>query len=74
MGGSLSHEGKPPQALPKEGMCLVGYGMLWVGEMEGERFKAKSSWVNSQRAKVFEVKICFVAHRLTILLIRKFVV
>ena len=47
MGGSLSHEGKPPQALPKEGMCLAGYGMLGVGEVVGGRFKAKSSWVNS---------------------------
>ena len=51
MDGSLSHEGKPPQALPKEGMCLAGYGMLGVGEMEGGRFKAKSSWVNSQGLK-----------------------
>ena len=33
MGGSLSHEGKPPQALPKEGMCLAGYGLLGVGEI-----------------------------------------
>ena len=35
----------------KEGMCLAGYGMLGVGEMEGGRFKAKSSWVNSQGLK-----------------------
>ena len=63
MGGSLSHEGKPPQALPKEGMCLAGYRMLGIGEIKGGEIKAKSSWVNSQRAKVFEVKICFVAHR-----------
>ena len=62
MGGSLSHEGKPPQALPKEGMYLAGYGMLGVGEIKGGRFKAKSSWVNSQKSKVFEVKICFVVH------------
>jgi len=34
-GGSLSHEGKPPQALPREGMCLAGYGMLGVGEIKG---------------------------------------
>ena len=26
---------RPPQAPPKEGMCLAGYGMLGVGEMEG---------------------------------------
>ena len=38
---------RPPQALPKEGMCLAGYGMLGVGEVVGGRFKAKSSWVNS---------------------------
>ncbi len=36
----------------KEGMCLTGYKMLGVGEMEGGRFKAKSSWVNSQRSNV----------------------
>jgi len=35
-------------ALRKEGMCLVGYGMLCVGEMKGGGIKAKSSWVNSQ--------------------------
>ena len=34
----------------KEGMCLTGYGRLWVGEIKGGRFKAKSSWVNSQRS------------------------
>jgi len=34
-GGSLSHEGGPPQAPPKEGMYLAGYGMLGVGEIEG---------------------------------------
>ena len=39
-------------ALRKEGMCLAGYGMLGVGEMEGGRIKAKSSWVNSQRSNV----------------------
>ena len=39
-------------ALRKEGMCLAGYGMLGVREMEGARFKAKSSWVNSQRSNV----------------------
>ncbi len=27
----------------KEGMCLAGYRMLGVGEMEGGRIKAKSS-------------------------------
>ena len=36
----------------KEGMCLAGYGMMGVGEMERGRFKAKSSWVNSQRSNV----------------------
>ena len=28
-------KGKPPQAPPREGMCLAGYGMLGVGEIEG---------------------------------------
>ena len=36
----------------KEGMCLAGYGMLGVGEMERGKIKAKSSWVNSQRSNV----------------------
>jgi len=36
----------------KEGMCLTGYGMLGVGEMERGKIKAKSSWVNSQRSNV----------------------
>ena len=26
-------EKEPPQALPKEGMCLAGYGLLGVGEI-----------------------------------------
>ena len=56
MGGSLSHEGKPPQALPKEGMCLAGYGMLGVGEVVGGSFKAKCSWVNSQSLKFLRSK------------------
>ena len=47
---------RPPQAPPKEGMCLAGYGMLGVGEMEGGRFKAKSSWVNSQGLKFLSSK------------------
>ena len=41
---------RPPQAPPKEGMCLAGYGMLCVGEMKGGGIKAKNSWVNSQRS------------------------
>ena len=56
MGGSLSHEGKPPQALPKEGMCLAGYRMLCVREMEGGGIKAKCSWVNSQSLKFLRSK------------------
>ena len=40
----------------KEGMCLTGYKMLGVGEMEGGRFKAKSSWVNSQGLKFLRSK------------------
>ena len=31
---------RPPQAPPKEGMCLAGYGMLGVGEIEELRFRA----------------------------------
>ena len=50
---------RPPQAPPKEGMCLAGYGLLWVREMEGGSFKAKSSWVNSQRAIVQRSKYAF---------------
>ena len=38
---------RPPQAPPKEGMCLAGYGMLWVGEMEGGRNRAKRVFVYS---------------------------
>ena len=60
---SLSPKVVPPQAPPKEGMCLAGYGMLWVGEIKGGRFKAKSSSVNSQRSKLWWSEICFVAHR-----------
>ena len=38
---SPSPKGVPPQAPPKEGMCLAGYGMLGVGEMEGWRIGLK---------------------------------
>ena len=55
-------------------MCLAGYRMLCVGEMKEGGIKDKNSWVNSQRSKLWWSEICFVAHRLTILLIRKFVV
>ena len=51
-----------PKPLQGEGMYLAGYRLLGVGEVVGGRFKAKSSWVNSQKSKVFEVKICFVVH------------
>ncbi len=44
----ITPETRPPQAPPKEGMCLAGYGMLCVGEMKGGGIKAKNSWVNSQ--------------------------
>ena len=30
-----------PKPLQGEGMCLAGYGMLWVGEMEGWRIGLK---------------------------------
>ena len=58
----------------KEGMCLTGYRMLGVGEIKGGEIKAKSSWVNSQRSKVFEVKNMLCRTQTTYLLIRKFVV
>ena len=35
MGGSLSLELRPPRDPPGEGMCLAGYGMLGVGDIEG---------------------------------------
>ena len=47
---------RPPQAPPKEGMCLAGYGMLGVGEMGRGKIKAKSSWVNSQGLKFLRSK------------------
>ena len=53
----ITPETRPPQAPPKEGMCLAGYGMLGVREMERGRFKAKSSWVNSQRSKLWWLEI-----------------
>ena len=34
---SLSPKVVPPQAPPKEGMCLTGYKMLGVGERAGGR-------------------------------------
>ena len=64
---------RPPQAPPKEGMCLAGYGMLWVGEIKGGRFKAKSSSVNSQRSKVWKSKHAL-SHTIHLSVIRKFVV
>ena len=30
---------RPPQAPPKEGMCLAGYGMLGVGDIKEKRIK-----------------------------------
>ena len=47
---------RPPQAPPKEGMCLAGYGMLCVRDIKGEGIKAKSSWVNSQGLKFLRSK------------------
>ena len=37
----LRKEKRPPQAPPKEGMCLAGYGMLCVGEIKEEDLKLK---------------------------------
>ena len=59
---SLSPKVVPLQAPPKEGMCLAGYGMLGVGDIKEKRIKPQRLGFNSQRSKVFEVKICFVAH------------
>ena len=54
--GTKKREAASPYGLPKplqgEGMCLAGYGRLWVGEMGRGKIKAKSSWVNSQRSNV----------------------
>ena len=37
----ITPETRPPQAPPKEGMCLAGYGMLCVGEIKEEDLKLK---------------------------------
>ena len=58
----LRKEKRPPQAPPKEGMCLAGHGILRVGDIKEKRIKPQRLRFNSQRSKVFEVKICFVAH------------
>jgi len=59
-GGTKKREAASPYGLPKplqgEGMCLAGYGMLWVRDIKGGRFKAKSSWVNSQSLKFLRSK------------------
>ena len=58
--GTKKREAASPYGLPKplqgEGMCLAGYGMLWVRDIKGGRFKAKSSWVNSQGLKFLRSK------------------
>ena len=43
---------RPPQAPPKEGMCLAGYGMLGVGDIKEKRIKPHSSRFNSQCRRV----------------------
>ena len=53
MGGSLSLEGEPPQAPPKEGMCLAGYRMLGVGDIKEKRIKPQRLKFNSQYCRVW---------------------
>ena len=64
MGGSLSLELQPPQAPPKEGMCLAGYGMKCVGKMEGGSLKLKVHGLNSKDLRFRVQRICFVAFNL----------
>ena len=42
----------PPQAPPKEGMCLTGYGMLGVGDIKEKRIKPQTARFNSRYCKV----------------------
>jgi len=51
-------------ALRKEGMCLTGYGMLGVGEMEGGSLKLKVHGLNSKDLRFRVQRICFVAFNL----------
>ena len=43
---------RPPQAPPKEGMCLAGYGMLGVGDIKEKRIKPQRLRFNSQCCRV----------------------
>ena len=47
---------RPPQAPPKEGMCLAGYRMLGVGDIKEKRIKPQRLRFNSQRSKVWKSK------------------
>jgi hypothetical protein len=44
---SLSLKVVPPQAPPKEGMCLAGYGLLGVGDIKEKRIKPQRLRFNS---------------------------
>ena len=44
---------RPPQAPPKEGMCLAGYGMLGVGDIKEKRIKPQRLKFNSQYCRVW---------------------
>ena len=50
----------------KEGMCLTGYGRLWVGEMEGWRIGLKGCLFILNGQMFRGQKIGFLAHRPTI--------
>ena len=73
MGGSLSLEGEPPQAPPKEGMCLAGYGMLCVGEIKEEDLKLKIHGLILKGLNFGGQKYAL-SHTIHYLSIRKFVV
>ena len=60
----ITPETRPPQAPPKEGMCLAGYRMLCVREMEGEGLKLKVHGLNSKDLRFRVQRICFVAFNL----------
>ena len=46
-GASPSQKGVPPQAPPKEGMCLAEYGLLGVGDIKEKRIKPQRLRFNS---------------------------
>jgi hypothetical protein len=47
-----AQKGVPPQAPPKEGMCLAEYRMLGVGDIKEKRIKPQRLRFNSQYCRV----------------------